>query len=534
MTTSGDDSSRRDQSAAEQTPDAVNETARASKGRKGARSNTAAAAQAAAAAHAAASDARHPQAAPVTRELVRSDNAQPVPGAAAFNGRYDDDDDEVDEGATREAPAVTPLAATDDPDATIMRSQPRPVMADVAEADEMDEVDEMDEPMTEPAPPRPRYNTLASTFNRPRSSASDPGLPSGRLTPPEPAMPAPQTPFTPHMAAPTEPDAFEGFVDEVDESEDEWALADQPTVQWTPEQIAQMQRLKPDFLQTGEQPSWPPRPGSARVGPEADASHHDWRSGLPPRPRPPFPMHGAPRPLPSEPRLAAPDGRIAPEPASASVAGAIPDPRMQRFQELRGQRVAHDQGERASSDPAPMGEAVRQWWSDLRPGLQSALHYQREARASGMHPIPAYENATMSRLGDAFGRLAASARELTERAQQAAAPTIKRIYDQMEQAAQGIVSRFEGDTVRQQAPLLGPGRIAIFFRQGVSVGQAQRLLAASAARPMRLIPRKHGFLARVQPGKEAEVCERLRSHPYVSDVVYLEFNELGEPVGGRR
>ncbi|HEX8728557.1 MAG TPA: hypothetical protein VF739_08050 [Ktedonobacterales bacterium] len=521
MTTHGDDSSRRDQSAAEQSPDAVNETARATKGKKAARSNTSAAAQAAAAAHAATSDARHPQSAPVTRELVSPDDG-PEAGVAVFNGHYDD---ELDEGATREAPAVAPFAASDDPDATIMRSQPRPIMADAAG---------MDEPMTEPAPPRPRYNTLASTFNRPRSAASDPGSPSGRLTPSEPDMPAPQMPLTPRMAAPSEPDAFEVFVDEVDESADEWALADQPTVQWTPEQIAQMQRLKPDFLQTGEQPSWPPRLGSAPVSAEADASHHDWRAGLPPRPRPPFPMNGAPRPLPGEPRLAAPDGRIAPEPASASVAGAAPDPRMERFQELRRQRFAHDQGDRATGDPAPMGEAVRQWWSDLRPGLQSALRFQREARASGMHPIPAYENTPASRLGDAFGRLAASARELTERAQQAAAPTIKRIHDQMEQAAQGIISRFEGDTVRQQAPLLGPGRIAIFFRQGVSVGQAQRLLAASAARPMRLIPRKHGFLARVQPGKEAEVCERLRGHPYVSDVVYLEFNELGEPVGGRR
>ncbi len=207
---------------------------------------------------------------------------------------------------------------------------------------------------------------------------------------------------------------------------------------------------------------------------------------------------------------------------------------MERFQELRRQRFAHDQGARDEADPQPVAEAMRQWWSDLRPGVNSALNFQREARASGMHPIPAYESAQTSRLGDAFGRLAASARELSERAQQAAAPTIKRLHDQVEQAAQGIISRFEGDTVRQQAPLLGPGRIAVFFRQGVSVGQAQRLLAASAARPMRLIPRKHGFLARVLPGKEAEVCERLRMHPYVRDVVYLEFNEYGEPVGGRR
>jgi hypothetical protein len=502
----------------------MTETTRVTKGKKGAKSHTAAAAQAAANAHAA--GANHPQAAPVTRELADS-------GARAYAAPYDDD---LDEGATRESLAVAPLAQSDDPDATIMRSQPRPVVSDVAQSANSGDMADVDEPMTEPAPPRPRYNTLAGAFNRPRASASDPGSPSGRLSAPQTPS-APLAPLTPQMAAPTEPDAYEDFVDEVDETENEWALADQPTVQWTPEQIKQMQRLKPDFpdfLQTGEQPSWPPRPGATPVAPESDASHHDWRAGLPPRPRPSFPLDVTSRPLPSEPRLAAPDGRVAPAPASASVAGAQPDPRMERFQELRRQRVAHDQGERAESDPAPVREAVRQWWSDLNPGLQSALRFQREARASGMHPIPAYENAAVARLGDAFGRLAASARELTERAQQAAAPTIKRIHDQVEQAAQGIISRFEGDTVRQQAPLLGPGRIAIFFRQGVSVGQAQRLLAASAARPMRLIPRKHGFLARVQPGTEAEVCERLRSHPYVSDVVYLQYNEYGEPIGGRR
>ena len=94
------------------------------------------------------------------------------------------------------------------------------------------------------------------------------------------------------------------------------------------------------------------------------------------------------------------------------------------------------------------------------------------------------------------------------------------------------IFRVEGDSMRQQAPLLGPGaHITVIFRQGVTVGQAQRLLAANAARPMRLIPREHGFLARVESGKEAEVCERLRQHPYVREV-YPEYNEYGDPVGG--
>jgi hypothetical protein len=546
MTTQSDDSSRmkssKDSSAA-QAPDGAHNAPRATKGKKGARSHTAAAAQAAATAHSATSQtAQTPVGAPITQELPAAE----WPSAGQADAR-EDEVDEVDEGATREVPAIssgsraTPAAeawlsaepaatsatsaGSDDPDATVVRSQPAAVGSS------------LDQPITEPAPPRTRYNTLAGAFNRSRASASDPAAPTSHAQmPSEPLPPPAWTPPPPPMAQsapPSEADAYEDILDEVGD-EDEWSLADQPTVQWTPQQIQQMQQLKPDFSPTGEQPSWPPRPGIADVAPESDASHHDWRVGLPPRPQPPFPLNGSPRTGAIGPRLAAPDGRVAPPPPSASVAGAQPDPRMARFQELRGQRVAHGQGERADGEPSPVAASMRQWWNDVVPVVQKGLHIQREARASGMHPIPAYEVTAVSRLGDAFGRLAASARELSERAQQAAAPTIKRLHDQVEQAAQGIISRFEGDPVRQQAPLLGPGRIAIFFRQGVSVGQAQRLLAASAARPMRLIPRKHGFLARVQQGKEAEVCERLRQHPYVSDVVYLEFNEYGEPVGGRR
>ena len=217
-------------------------------------------------------------------------------------------------------------------------------------------------------------------------------------------------------------------------------------------------------------------------------------------------------------------------PAGVSKA-EMSNPRMRRFQELHRKRSAHERGEQDPKDAPQFGQSMRQWWSDLRPGLASGLEYQHEARASGTHPIPAYDPAPpVSRLGDAFGRLARSARELTERAQSAAGPRIKQLHDQVEQAAQGIVDRFEGNPARQQAPFLGPGRIAIFFRQGVTVGQAQRLMTASAARPMRLIPRKHGFLARVRPGAEAATCDALRRHPYVRDVAYLEYDEYGQPL----
>lgn len=224
-----------------------------------------------------------------------------------------------------------------------------------------------------------------------------------------------------------------------------------------------------------------------------------------------------------------------PTPPEGVSRAALPDPRMQRFQELRQRRLAYQAGEIPADTAKPVAETVRQWWKELAPGLQNGLSYQREARASGVHPIPPHVATTVSRLGDAFGRLAASARELTGRAQAAVAPALKRIqdqaerlHDQAEQHAGTLVEKIEGAApVRQQGPLLGPGRIAVFFRQGVSVSQAQGLLAANRARPIRLIPRKHGFLTLVQPGAEAAVAERLRQHPYIRDVEYLQFDEFG-------
>src|SRR6185437_7579116 len=179
MTTQSDDSSRmkssKDSTAA-QAPDGAHDAPRATKGKKGARSHTAAAAQAAATAHSATSQtAQTPMGAPITQELPAAE----WPSA----GQADELEDEVDEGNTREVAAIssgdlaTPVAeawlsaepaatsatsaASDDPDATVVRAQPTAVGSS------------LDQPMTEPAPPRPRYNTLAGAFNRSRASASE-------------------------------------------------------------------------------------------------------------------------------------------------------------------------------------------------------------------------------------------------------------------------------------------------------------------------------------------------------------------------
>ncbi|MGZ3716194.1 MAG: hypothetical protein ACXVA4_12305 [Ktedonobacterales bacterium] len=394
-----------------------------------------------------------------------------------------------------------------DGDATLLRPAVRP---------------EPDATLIRPAiEPRPRKNTLASAFTPPTAR------PRGESVPPPP--PAPQLP----AAVP----------DEIDDEVDEWAAADQPTVYLAPRPMPQSQP-RPAYLETGESEAWPARP--TPPPPTRPRTPEPQRLPQPPQqPNPPA-MPGGPQtqrpsvgsrpasPLVGQPRLATPTGRPVPgTPPLGVPRSALPDPRMERFQVLRQQRLAHEDGERAPNEPPSVATAVRQWWSDLLPNLQNALTYQREARASGVHPIPAYEPTPTSRLGDAFGRLTATARDLTERAQAAASPTLKRLHNQAEHAAQAIVERIEGPTARQQAPLLGPGRIAIFFRQGVTVGQAQALLSASHARPIRLIPRKHGFLTLVTPGMEAEIGGRLREHPYVRDVAYLEYDQYGQPIEPR-
>lgn len=361
------------------------------------------------------------------------------------------------------------------------------------------------------APSRPRKTTLAVAINR-------------QTTGPR-AEPAPTRPSDDPPPSSNDAELPDGIEDEVDE----WSLADQPTVYLSPNT---RRTDRPGFLETGSEQAWPPRPTARPSSPQRPVPATRPVAPRPATPTEPSrPSDGRPRyrSAYADQRLATPDGRRMPgTPPTGVPRSALPNPRMERFQELRRQRVHHAEGERDVNDAAPVREVVRKWWNDLLPGLERGLYHQREARASGIHPIPAYEAVATGRLGDAFGRLAASARELTGRAQAVAAPRLKRLHDQAEQAAQHLVERFEGSPARQQAPLLGPGRIAVFFKQGVTVGQAQRLLAASHARPIRLIPRKHGFLALVAPGSEAEVGERMREHPYVRDVAFLEYDEYGD------
>lgn len=405
-------------------------------------------------------------------EQPRSRDTRPLPAV------------DVEPGQPEHAAALPAEGLSEDETATVVQDAMRPVSSS-----------------------RPRKTTLSVAIRK----QSQPGRPG--TTDPGTTRP-PERQSQPPSAAPVQP-LPDGIADEVDE----WAVADQPTVY-----------LAPNSRPTGAPEYMRPGPGAARPKPVAnvpDVAPGYRDQGMPPRGGDAFVPPWAPPRYAGMQRLAAPDGRMAEHGTGA------PDPRMARFQELRRHRLAHDRGALADGDARPVADVARQWWSDLRPGLERALRYQHEARESGIHPIPATEPVPSTRLGDAFGQLAASARELTGRAQAKAGPVLKKLHAQAEQAAQAFVDRFEGGSERQQEPFLGPGRIAVFFRQGVSVGQAQRLLAASRARPIRLIPRKHGLLALVPPGSESEIGERLRLHPYVRDVNYVEYDADMQPMEQR-
>jgi len=358
---------------------------------------------------------------------------------------------------------------------------------------------------------RPRKNTLAAAI-RPRQSDEHPAVRSIPVYHPD----SDELPggFADDLHDLHE-SARDGIPDETD-GEDEWSVADQPTVMLVPQIFTGAAAHQPAAHQPAatERASWP----SLR-----DAQGAAERGAAPRQPK-------STRPIQPDvlggPRYASPDGKLMPEtPPEGTPRVAHVSPRVERFQELRGQRKAHEQGELTPQDTPPVKEAVHAWWNDLRPGLGHALHAQHEARASGAYPIPAYVATAVSRLGDAFGKVAVSTRDLAMRAHNTAAPTLRRWHDQAEEYAQRLIDRLEGGPVQQQAPFLGPGRIAVLFRSGVTVGQAQRLLQTARAKPMRLIPRKHGFLALVLRGTEGEVAERLRQHPYVRDVIYMEYDD---------
>ena len=138
-------------------------------------------------------------------------------------------------------------------------------------------------------------------------------------------------------------------------------------------------RPRPHYLDTDERPAgrrdqkWPRG--------RRDLWPHEMCRGVPRRRSPHLAL--------GEQRLAAPNGRIAPNtPPPGVPRAALANPRMERFQELRQHRMSLRSRSARGEGIARWPESVRQWWADLLPGVERALHHQRDARASGVHPLP--------------------------------------------------------------------------------------------------------------------------------------------------
>jgi hypothetical protein len=416
------------------------------------------------------------------------------------------------------APSGPPHAGADDQ--TMLRAAVRPMATSPSPAPSV--------------PAETRKHTLASAIVRQavetpivRQDVSTKPLPAGEATgeagqrvPVESTVTGPVQPRV--ASAPVVDEVEDEVADEVADEVDEWSAADQATIYLAPRAFL---RQRPGS-QNPDEAIRRPAPPQAPIRPSRPSAPRDVPGRAAPPLRPPFAL--------GEERLAAPDGRVAANtPPPGMPRAALANPRMERFQELRQRRMMLDPDQREAEGARTVTESVRQWWGDLLPSVERALRHQHEARDSGVHPLSAHDETPATRLGDAFGRLSNSAREITRRTQAVVSPALRRLHDQAEQRAQALVERMEGSPARQQAPLLGPGRIAVFFQGGVTVSGAQVLLAEHQARPIRLIPRKHGFLAVVRPGTEEETAERLRRDERVRDVAYLDFDEYGQPIEPR-
>jgi hypothetical protein len=390
--------------------------------------------------------------------------------------------------------------------------------------------------------PRPRKNTLANAI-RPRNSDEHRAIPAYHPDSDELSgdFAADSGPWARLSREPMGAYVEDEIPDETDGADD-WSVVDQPTVQLVHQMLAASlpaahggvgpgaaQGVDPASVQpsvqpsvqrgqvTNERASWPSLAAADAAAQQTPSSQ---------QPKTTQSIHPD---LLGGPRYAAPDGKLMQMTPPTGVPPVAANVRRERFQELRESRKAHEQGGRAPHDTPHVSEVVRTWWRDLLPGVQGGLRAQHEARASGTYAAPEYLATAVSWLGDVFGKVAVSTRELANRAQQNTAPTLKRWHQWAEQYAQGLIERLEGSPIQQQAPFLAPGRIAVLFRSGVSMAQAQRLLMNAQARPMRAIPNKHGFLALVRPGREADVAERLKLHPYVRDVIYMQYSPNDDP-----
>lgn len=231
-----------------------------------------------------------------------------------------------------------------------------------------------------------------------------------------------------------------------------------------------------------------------------------------------------------------PDGRPASWPRPAEAAPLRPhrpgdkihDPERE-FAQLRGQRLARDsQAHPVVTDPRPLTSQIRRLWDRVQPGLERVMG---RAHRSGFYALGASASQTSTNLpavrlradddAPAIAPRSSAARAIGERASTAAVPALRRLHSRAEEAAQRLVEKIDaslGATPPMKHVLLGPGRMIIAFAPGISIRNAQIVIASVQARPLRRLVGYNAYLVLVPPGRESRYAERLHDYREVTGV----------------
>lgn len=252
----------------------------------------------------------------------------------------------------------------------------------------------------------------------------------------------------------------------------------------------------------------------------------------------PFAPPSRPLTLPSEPRPAPPERSDAswprvPRPIAVGphVPGAqVTDPDGD-FARLRSERLSHKlpPPDNEPHEIALTGK-LRQFWHTIKPGLDRVLGRSHRAgvrgyRETNFHTsssLPAVQlRPTDSDATPVITRLSQTAKQIGVQAREAALPALVQFHVRAEQAAQRLVDRIDarlGSTPPMQHVLLGPGRMVIAFAPGISIRNAQTIIAATHARALRRVVGYNAYLVLVPPGREARYAERFHNYREVTGV----------------
>jgi hypothetical protein len=222
-----------------------------------------------------------------------------------------------------------------------------------------------------------------------------------------------------------------------------------------------------------------------------------------------------------------PENPISPPPPPA-LPHRMPssDNHAEQFARLHRQRLEREMGaiERTSEEPY-ITDKLRQWWTDIQPGINRILGRTQRTRIHGsrtsgqlpavhIHGFDAISPEPMRRLSDA-------ARQIGNQAQTAATPAIKKFHERAERAAQKFVDKIDerlGGSPPLQHVLVGPGRMIVSFAPNISIRDAQIIIASVQARALRRLVGYNAYLVIVPPGREAHYAERFHGYREVTGV----------------